>query len=815
MEERFNVTGMSCASCSQRVEKVAGQVPGVVKASVNLATEILQVQVEDSFDFPKLQQAVHEAGYEVLTPEKRFTFQIKGMSCASCAATIEKAVAKMSQVENVNVNLASEKMTVAAHAFRDFPQEVAAVVQEAGYVAVPLTDSNWVLPQVNHDKEMQQQNLWRRFIASAIFAVPLFYIAMGHMVGLPLPQVLDPHHAPVTFVLTQLVLVLPVLYIGRTFFTHGFKALVKGHPNMDSLVALGTSAAFLYSLYGVIMTVDGSHEFTMDLYFESAAVILTLITLGKFFEARAKGKTSEAITRLLDLAPKTARVVKNGQEQVVKVTELMPGDEILVKPGESIPTDGLVVAGSSAVDESLITGESLPVEKTVNSQVVGGSLNQKGSFTFRATEVGGDTALAKIIQLVEEAQGSKAPIARLADEISAIFVPVVMALAILSGLAWYFLGQESWVFALTITISVLVIACPCALGLATPTAIMVGSGKGAENGVLFKNATALETTNKIDTIVFDKTGTLTQGKPAVTDVVAFNGATEKEILQLAASLEKYSEHPLAQAILQQAHEEQVALSTVTDFAAIAGRGITGLLADKKIYFGNQALFTEVGLDVSVAEKELNRLSRLGKTAMLLGNHEKFLGIVAVSDPLKAESKETVAALQKEKVDVVMLTGDNQKTAQAIAQQLGITQVIAEVLPQEKSAVIADLQAKGHRVAMVGDGINDAPALALADVGMAIGTGTDVALESADVVLMQASLTGVLKAFRLSRKTVINIKENLFWAFIYNIIGIPVAMGILHLFGGPLLNPMLAGAAMSFSSVSVLLNALRLKKYKMN
>ena len=636
---------------------------------------------------------------------------------------------------------------------------------------------------------------------------------MGHMVGLPLPGFLHPSTSPIAFVTAQLVLTLPVLYFGRSFYLNGFKMLFKGHPNMDSLVALGTSAAFIYSLVGTFAVYQGQVEFAMHLYYESAAVILTLITLGKTFEAISKGKTSEAIKELLALAPKKAVVLKDGKEKLVDIAQVAVGDVILVKPGERIPVDGVITEGRSTVDESMLTGESMPVEKQVGDTVIGASINKTGSFQFTATKVGEDTTLSQIVQLVEEAQGTKAPIAKLADQVSAIFVPVGMSLAVLAGLAWLIFGHSGLVFALTIMISVLVIACPCALGLATPTAIMVGTGKGAQLGVLFKNGEALETAQEIQTIVLDKTGTITKGQPEVRDIQTFANFTTEEMLYLAASVEKRSEHPLAQAILQAAKEEQITLGQAFEVHTVTGQGIQAKVDEKQVLLGNEKLMQSFDIEIEAVQAQVAQLASQGNTVMYVASQGELIGLIAVSDPVKTSSPQAIQALQKMGLEVVMLTGDNEQTAQAIAKQAGITQVISQVLPDQKSQVIQELQAQGKKVAMVGDGINDAPALAQANVGIAIGTGTDIAIESADIVLMRGDLNGVVSALRLSKATMRNIKENLFWAFAYNVLGIPVAMGLLHLFGGPLLNPMLAGAAMSFSSVSVLLNALRLKRFK--
>ena len=729
------------------------------------------------------------------------------MTCASCAQTVEKAVNKLAGVQAATVNLATEKLTVHYDKEQLNTAAIEAAVTKAGYQA--FTEKTVEMQSAKKDPI---QKLWQRFWLSAIFTVPLFYLAMGEMIGLPLPSFLNPMTQPVAFVSTQLILVLPVMIFGHAFFSNGFKALFKGHPNMDSLVALGTSAAFLYSLYGTVMVYLGETHFAMHLYYESAAVILTLITLGKYLESVSKGKTSEAIKKLLDLAPKTARILKNDSEIEVPVEQVVAGDIVIVRPGEKIPVDGQLIVGHSAVDESMITGESLPVEKQPGDSVVGASINKTGTFRYQATKVGKDTTLAQIIQLVEDAQGSKAPIARLADKVSGVFVPIVIGLALLAGLAWFFFGQESWIFALTITISVLVIACPCALGLATPTAIMVGTGKGAENGVLIKSGDALETTRNITTIVFDKTGTITEGKPVVTDHLPYGEHTKETVLQLAASAEDGSEHPLGEAIVAAAKQQKLTFSSVSHFQAVPGHGITGRLDGKDVLLGNKKLMDQKQIDVSSVIASAEGLAKQGKTPMYVAMDGALIGLIAVADTVKTSSAQAIERLHQMGIKVAMITGDNARTAQAIADQVGIDEVISDVLPEDKAAKVAELQQTGQKVAMVGDGINDAPALAKADVGIAIGSGTDVAIESADIGLMRSDLMDVPTAVELSRATIKNIKENLFWAFAYNVLGIPVAMGLLHLFGGPLLNPMIAGAAMSFSSVSVLLNALRLKRF---
>ncbi len=742
------------------------------------------------------------------------TFDIEGMSCASCAQTIEKAVNQLSGVQQAIVNLATEKLVVSYDDHQVTSAEIIKAVTDAGYQATEEVAAGATADQDREKKQKHIAEMWQRFWISAVFTVPLLYIAMGHMVGLPLPDFLNPMTHATIFAMVQLILTLPVLYVGREFFTVGFKALFKGHPNMFSLVALGTSAAFVYSLYGTVMIFLGDTSFTMALYYESAGVILTLITLGKYFEAVSKGKTSDAIKKLMGLAPKTAHILRDGAEIEVPVDAVQLDDIVIVRPGDKIPVDGVIVSGSSSVDEAMLTGESLPVEKKVGDAVIGASINKNGSFQFKTTKVGKETALAQIIQLVEDAQGSKAPIAQLADKISGVFVPIVIGLAVLSGLAWFFLGQESWIFALTITISVLVIACPCALGLATPTAIMVGTGKGAENGVLIKSGDALETTHKIQTIVFDKTGTITEGKPVVTDIlVADSALSEAELLTLAASAEQGSEHPLGEAIVGAAKERQLPLAEGSDFSAIPGHGIRVTVNERVLLLGNIKLMKEEAIELSTFVQQADRLAEEGKTPMFVAKDGSFAGIIAVADTVKDSSQTAIARLHKMGIEAVMITGDNKRTAEAIAKQVGIDRVLSEVLPEDKALEVKKLQAEGKKVAMVGDGINDAPALAQADVGIAIGSGTDVAMESADIVLMRSDLMDVPTAVELSKATIKNIKENLFWAFAYNTLGIPVAMGVLHLFGGPLLSPMIAAAAMSFSSVSVLLNALRLKGFK--
>ena len=821
MSQEYAIQGLSCASCAHAVEVALQAVAGVQSAHVNLATEKVVVEADAEVCPLVMQAAVQAAGYNLVLPLVTQNFAVSGLSCASCAANLEVAVGRLAGLASAVVNFATQVLTVTYPLGAIDVEQISQAVEAAGYHAQLLTDQasasqaqiQQEADQAAQAKASHQAALWRRFWLSAIFALPLLCLAMAEMVGLTLPTWLSHRGGGQLFVSLQLALTLPILWLGRSFFLTGFKHLVKGHPNMDSLVALGTSAAVAYSLYSSIQVWLGNHHAAMSLYYESAGVILTLVTLGKYFEARSKGQTSAAIQALIKLAPQEAQVLREGQEVTLPLDQVQVGDLVRVRPGQKIPVDGRVVEGQSWVDESMLTGESLPVAKKVGDQVVGASLNQQGSLIVETNKVGQDTTLAQIIHLVQAAQGSKAPIAQLADRVSAVFVPVVMTLALVAGLAWYLIGGQSWGFALTISIAVLVIACPCALGLATPTAIMVGTGKGAEQGILIKSGTALEMAHQVDAVVLDKTGTLTQGQPQVTDVLPLTGWMPDQLLALAAAAEVNSEHPLGQAIVAGARERELALPEVTNFQSLTGYGIR-VLNGKNFYFlGNRRMMQEIGLDLSLAEELAATLAAAGKTPIYVGNREEIIGLIAVADPLKATSPEAVRRLKAMGLQVIMLTGDNAKTAQALAAEAGIDQVISDVLPADKAQVVADLQAQGLKVAMVGDGINDAPALAQADVGLAIGRGTDVAIESADMVLMGSDLTSVATAIKLSQATIRNIKENLFWAFAYNVLGIPVAMGVLYLFGGPLLNPMLAGAAMSFSSVSVIVNALRLRRFK--
>ena len=804
----FKIEGMSCSACANRVERVVKKMNGVEEASVNFATETLLVKFDDAkIDAPKIEEAIVKAGYSVRKDMRDYTFKVEGMSCSACANRVERITKKIDGVESANVNFATEKLTVRVDAEKVRYSDIKLAVDKAGFKLIKEEDQ---VKEVSKKKD-ESKILLNRFIFSLIFTVPLLIISMGHMVGMPLPSIIDPMKNPLNFALIQLVLTIPVMVAGYKFYKIGYKNLFKLSPNMDSLIAIGTSAAVAYGLFAIYKILNGETHYAMHLYFESAVVILTLITLGKYLEAVSKGKTSEAIKKLMGLAPKTATIIKNGKEVSIPIEEVIVGDIILVKPGEKLPVDGEIIEGSTSIDESMLTGESIPVEKNIGSTVIGASINKAGFIKYKATKVGKDTALAQIVKLVEEAQGTKAPIAKMADIIAAYFVPTVMALAIIAAVGWLIAG-ESTVFALTIFISVLVIACPCALGLATPTAIMVGTGKGAENGVLIKGGEALETTYKIDTIVFDKTGTITEGKPKVTDIIC-NGIKEEEVLVLAASAEKGSEHPLGEAIVREAEDRSLEFKSLEHFKAVPGHGIEVTIEGKDILLGNKKLMIENNINIESLHVESDRLATEGKTPMYIAINNKLSGIIAVADTVKENSKAAIEELKKMNVKVAMITGDNKKTAEAIAKSVGIDIVLAEVLPEDKANEVKKLQKQNRKVAMVGDGINDAPALVQADVGIAIGSGTDVAIESADIVLMKSDLKDVVTAIRLSKATIKNIKENLFWAFGYNVLGIPVAMGVLHIFGGPLLNPMIAAAAMSFSSVSVLLNALRLKKFK--
>lgn len=810
MEKKlFNIEGMTCSACASRIERVLGKLDGINEANVNFATETLNVSFdENKLTKDKIEEAIVKAGYSVKKNIKTSTFKVEGMTCSACANRVERVTKKLEGVEVSAVNFATESLTISYNEDMLGFGDIKAVVDKAGYKLIREEEK---LNREKNKKIDPSKALMIRFIASIIFTIPLLVISMGHMIGMHIPSIIDPMINPLNFALIQVALTLPVMMIGYKFYKVGLKNLFKLSPNMDSLISMGTLAAFIYGIFAIYKIISGDSSYAMHLYFESAAVILTLITLGKYLEAISKGKTSQAIKALMGLAPKNATIIRDDKEIIVPLDEVIVNDIIVVKPGEKLPVDGEVTEGNTSVDESMLTGESIPVEKTVGSIVIGASINKTGFIKYRATKVGKDTALAQIVKLVEEAQGTKAPIAKLADVIASYFVPIVIGLAVLAAVSWLIAG-ESTVFALTIFIAVLVIACPCALGLATPTAIMVGTGKGAENGVLIKGGEALETTYKLNTIVFDKTGTITEGKPKVTNIIT-NNLNEDEILTLAASAEKGSEHPLGEAIVKGAEERGLKLKEIQVFNAIPGQGIEVEINNKNILLGNKKLMIEKKIDIVSMEEKSDRLANEGKTPMYITIDGILAGIIAVADTVKPSSKKAIETLHNMGIKVAMITGDNKKTAKAIAKEVGIDIVLAEVLPEDKANEVKKLQNDGSKVGMVGDGINDAPALVQADIGIAIGSGTDVAIESADIVLMRSDLMDVPTAIKLSKATIKNIKENLGWAFGYNILGIPVAMGVLHIFGGPLLNPMIAAAAMSFSSVSVLLNALRLRRFK--
>lgn len=736
-------------------------------------------------------------------------FAVTGMTCAACSAHVEKAVSRLSGVQSAPVNLMLGSMTVTYDEKAVTESDIIAAVKAAGYGASPASQTDQ--GQLRRDQDAALRRRKKHLIWSVVFLVPLFYLSMGHMMGLPLPQVLHTH--PLLLACLQLALVIPILILNRNYFTVGFSRLVKLSPNMDSLVAVGAAAGLVYSLIEMGLLAAGQVSGMPDLYFESAGMILTLVTVGKYLEERSRGKTTGAISALLALAPESAVVRRQGQELTIPTEEIVAGDTVIVRQGGRIPVDGVITDGHAAVDESAITGESLPVEKVPGDAVTSATVTSSGYLELRATRVGGDTTLSQIIRLMEEAASSKAPISRLADRISGIFVPAVMAISLTAALLWAFVGGMDVRFCLSIAIAVLVISCPCALGLATPVAIMVGTGQAAQQGILIKSAESLELLHKVQTVVLDKTGTVTMGQPRVTDILCAPGVTEEELLCVAASAEKPSEHPLAHAIVEVSQARHIPLCPVSGFRSVPGGGIQATLSGEAVLAGNAGYLAQNGVSLAAMEADAHRLAEDGKTPLFFAESGRLLGCVAVADVVKPDSAKAIAALRRMGRRVVLLTGDNQRTANAIARQIGVDQVIAQVLPQDKAKCVAQLQQQGQRVAMVGDGVNDAPALAQADVGLAIGAGTDIAIESADVVLMKSSLLDIPAAMDLSRAVLRNIKQNLFWAFFYNSIGIPVAAGVLYPALHLTLNPMLAAAAMSLSSVCVVSNALRLRGWK--
>lgn len=760
---------------------------------------------------------------------KKAKFDIQGMTCSSCSSHVEKAVSKLEGIQNVNVNLLSNNMTVNYDETILDDKTIIQAVIHAGYGATCEMPKQPKKKQEKADDKTELIiNMKKRLIISICFLVPLMYIAMYHMFqqwfGIPVPSMITKvFHGvenAINFGLTQFLLLLPILYVNRNYFIVGFKRLFKGSPNMDSLIAIGSGAAAVYGIFAIYMIGYGlgHHQmelverYRMDLYFESAGTILTLITLGKYLEIKSKGKTSDAIRKLMDLAPKTVTVIRDNKEIEIDLEEIVVGDIIVIRPGGSIPVDGIVIEGTSSVDQSSITGESIPVEKTEGDSVVSGTINKTGYFKMKATKVGDNTTLSQIIKLVEEASNSKAPIAKIADKVSSIFVPTVIAIAVLTVIIWLMVGQ-SFEFALTMGIAVLVISCPCALGLATPVAIMVGTGKGAENGILIKSAESLELLHLVDTIVLDKTGTITEGKPKVTDIITT--LKEQELLKIAGSLEKNSEHPLAEAILQKAKEQSIELSAIKEFVAVSGRGVKGKIEGENYIGGNLAFMKENNIDINTIILQSEELLKQGKTVLYFANQKEVIGMVAVADTIKPTSYQAIEELKEKQLEVVMLTGDNKIVAETIGKELGIDKVVSEVLPQDKEKEVAKLQKQGKEVAFIGDGINDSPALVKADVGIAIGSGTDIAIESADVVLMKDNLLDSVTAIALSKAVIRNIKMNLFWAFFYNTIGIPIACGIFYPIFGLKLNPMIGAAAMSLSSVCVVTNALRLRNFQSN
>ena len=799
-ESQIPIIGMTCAACANRIEKGLNKMDGIEEANVNFALEKAIVKYRPEVtNLGEMEKKINSLGYEV--ESEKADFNLVGMTCAACANRIEKTLNKLDGVKNATVNFALETGSVEYNPSEISIQEMSKAVEKIGYQAIPKQDKEDTLDY--REKEIEKQK--GKFIFSLILSIPLLWAMVSHFKFtsfIYLPEMLmNPW--------VQFALATPVQFIiGKQFYVGAYKALRNKSANMDVLVALGTSAAYFYSLYVAIASI-GSGEHMVDLYFETSAVLITLIILGKLFEARAKGRSSEAIKKLMGLQAKTAIVLRNEKEIEIPLEEVVVGDIILVKPGEKIPVDGIIVEGQSALDESMLTGESVPVDKTVGDDVIGSTINRNGFLKINATKVGKDTALSQIIKVVEEAQGSKAPIQRLADQISGIFVPIVVGLAFLTFIVWYvWVSPGEFAVALEKLIAVLVIACPCALGLATPTSIMAGSGRAAELGVLFKGGEHLEQTHRINTIVLDKTGTVTNGKPVLTDIIVDGDMDEMTFSQLVGSAEKQSEHPLAEAIVQGITEKKISLLNVDHFEAIPGYGIAARINNNHILVGTKKLMQQNDINVDSAIKRMEKLEEAGKTTMLVAINGSFMGMVAVADTVKDTSKQAIRRLKDLGLEVIMMTGDNQRTANAIASEVGIDHVIAEVLPEGKADEVKKLQQQGKRVAMVGDGINDAPALAISDIGMAIGTGTDIAMEAADITLMRGDLNAIADAILMSHKTIRNIKQNLFWAFAYNTLGIPVAaLGFLA--------PWLAGAAMAFSSVSVVLNALRLQRVKVN
>jgi Cu+-exporting ATPase len=823
------IKGMHCAACSARIERAVGAMDGVDGVSVNLATETMDLTYDpEHTTLDAVSARIAELGFEAeFAPQaappglEELQLDIGGMHCAACSTRIERITGKLPGVEAATVNLASGAGAFTFDPARISRRDIRQAIADAGFSTEARSEAGNLFETRRREAQEKLAAQRRELIPAFLFALPLLVLSMGHMWGMPLPGWLDPMHAPATFALVQLALTLPVVWSGRNFYIQGIPALLRGGPNMDSLVAIGTGAAFVYSLWNTVAMLAAGHDaavgLAMDLYYESAAVLIAMISLGKYFEARSRLKTSDAIRALMQLAPDTATLIRDGRQVTIPVDEVEPGDTLLVKPGERIPVDGEVADGRSSVDESMLTGEPMPVGKAAGDTVAGGTLNTFGALTVTARRVGQDTMLARIIRMVQEAQGSKAPIANLADRVSYYFVPAVMALAVASGLAWYFIGGADFPFALRIFVAVLVIACPCAMGLATPVSIMVGTGRGAQLGVLIKSGRALQEAGGLDTVVFDKTGTLTHGRPELAAVTMVRGTMARtEALYLAAAAESSSEHPLAQAIVRHARERDLDPPAPDEFEAVPGKGIRAVIGYRTVLIGNREFMEDNKItldDDQFAVDAIAHYAGQGATVVYFASENKFNALFAIADAMRDETPEVIASLKQAGLTPIMLTGDNEATARVVAARAGVDTVIAGVLPDRKAAEIERLQAEGRKVAMVGDGINDAPALALADIGVAMGSGIDVAVESGDVVLIKSDLRALLTALSLSRATMTNIRQNLFWAFAFNVIGLPVAAGLLHVFGGPTLNPMIAGTAMAMSSVTVVGNALRLRLFK--
>ena len=814
----LKIKGMTCASCANTIEKSLNKLKGVTQANVNFATERCEVSFDrNTIGSDLISKAIKDAGYAPVDESfKDVEFKVIGMGSDHCAGVVKDTLEKFNGVKDIKTSFANSQAIFKYNPSLVKLSALKKAIDDAGYEAIVADEGEDIYEKEKKAKTRDLKTLKTKLWVSAIFSIPILYLAMVELINKNLILIfLNPEVFPLRFALTQLILSIPIIIAGYRFYTVGFKNLIKRTPNMDSLIALGTSAAYIYGFYAVYQIIIGNAEFVQNLYFETAGVIIALILLGKYLEAVTKGKTSEAIKKLMGLAPKTAVIVRDGKEKEVSIEELVVGDIVIVRPGEKVPVDGEIIEGTTSIDESMITGESLPVDKKVGDTVIGATINKSGAVQFKATKVGKDTALAQIVKLIQDAQGSKAPIARLADIISGYFVWIVISVALLSFSIWYFLGA-GFLFALTIAITILIIACPCALGLATPTSIMVGTGLGAEHGILIKSAEALEKAQKIDAIILDKTGTITKGKPELTQIISFSNMDESTILTVASSIEKNSKHPLADAIVKGATEKKITFRKVKDFKEIPGYGLYGIIDGNELYVGNRKLLSDNNIYYESHLEKIHELEEKGNTVMFLANKKELLGIICVADTIKETSKTAISAFKDAGIAVYMITGDNERTAKAIATQVGIEQsnVFAQVLPEDKSNHVKAIQKKGKVVGMVGDGINDAPALTQADVGIAIGAGTDVAIESADIVLMKSDLLDAVKSTKLSRETMKNIKQNLFLSFAYNSAGIPIAAGLLYPFFGFLLSPMVAAGAMAASSISVLLNALRLKRIKL-